>query len=229
MNESTIMDLFINPHIIPPFVSFAFLASALLIIVAIVIRASISLVPRGVQNFVEIIMEAMQNLCMENIGHEWGAFFFPLIGTIFLYILVSNFFGLIPGFFSPTANINMTASMAIPVFIIYQLWGFRVHGLHYIKHFLGPIRGWNPLVLLFMGMMFVIELISHLARPLTLSVRLFGNMIAKHLLLIVLAMIVPLFVPMAILGLGVIVSLVQAYVFALLSVLYIAGAVQEAH
>ncbi|MDA8325923.1 MAG: F0F1 ATP synthase subunit A, partial [Nitrospiraceae bacterium] len=210
MEESTIMDLFINPHVIPPFVSFAFLASAILIVLAIVIRVSMSLVPKGVQNVVETVAEAMLNLSMENIGHKWGEFFFPLISTLFLYILLCNFFGLVPGFFSPTANINMTASMAVPVFIIYQFLGFKVHGLHYIKHFLGPIR--SVMALPLMILMFAVEVISHMARPLTLSVRLFGNMIAKHIILLVLAMMVPLIVPIAILGLGVLVSIVQAFV-----------------
>ena len=186
-----------------------------------------SLVPKGVQNAMETIAEAMLNLCDENIGHKWGQFFFPLIGTIFMYILLCNFFGLIPGFFSPTANINMTASMAVPVFLIYQFFGFKVHGVGYIKHFLGPMRSLAALPL--MMLMFAIELISHFARPLTLSVRLFGNMIAKHIILIVLALMVPLFVPIAILGLGVLVSIVQAFVFTLLATLYIAGAVEEAH
>ncbi|MDA8169990.1 MAG: F0F1 ATP synthase subunit A [Nitrospiraceae bacterium] len=227
MEESTIMDLIINPHVVPTYVSFALLSSVVLIVVALIIRASMSLVPRGVQNFMEIVGEAMLNLSVDNIGHKWGEFFFPLIGTLFLYILVGNCFGLIPGFFAPTANINTTASMAVPVFLIYQFWGFKVHGLHYIKHFLGPIRSLAALPL--MMLMFVVEVISHLARPLTLSVRLFGNMIAKHLLLLVLGLLVPLVIPTAILALGVLVSVVQALVFTLLSALYIAGAVEEAH
>ena len=227
MYEATIFDLFVKQSVVPPYVSFAFLASAILIAVAITIRVSMKLVPQGVQNVVETIAEAMHSLVMDNLGHDWGEKFFPLIATLFMYILVGNFFGLIPGFFSPTANINMTASMAVPVFLATHYYGMRVHGFHYIKHFLGPIRSIFALPL--MALMFCIEVISHLARPLTLSVRLFGNMIAKHIILIVLALLAPLIIPVGILGLGVVVSTVQAFVFTLLTTLYLAGAVEEAH
>ena len=227
MHEATFFDLIVSPNVLPHYVSFAFLASAILIVTAIVIRVSMSLVPQGIQNFVEAVAEAMYKLSEENIGHEYGEFFFPLICTLFMYILLCNFFGLIPGFDSPTANINVTASLAVPVFLIYQVWGFKVHGLRYIRHFLGPIQSIYALPL--MGFMFLTEIISHLARPLTLAVRLFGNMFAKHLMLLVLALLLPLFVPDLILFLGFGISLVQAFVFTLLAAVYIAGAVQEAH
>ncbi len=227
MHEATFLDPFINPATVPHYVSFAFLASAVLIAAAIAVRVSMSLVPRGIQNTMEAVMEAMLKLSEDNIGHEWGAFFFPLICTLFMFILLCNLFGLIPGFSSPTANINVTASMAVPVFFIYQIWGFKVHGFSYIRHFLGPIQSIYALPL--MIFMFFTEVISHLARPLTLSVRLFGNMFAKHLMLLVLAVMLPLLVPDAILFLGFGISLVQAFVFTLLAAVYIAGAVQEAH
>jgi F-type H+-transporting ATPase subunit a len=140
---------------------------------------------------------------------------------------VSNLFGLIPGFESPTSNINMTASMALPVFLIYQFYGFKVHGASYIKHFLGPIR--SVAAIPFMIFMFFLELIGHFVRPVTLSVRLFGNMVAKHILLLVLGILAPAIIPVAILGLGTLISFIQAYVFMLLTTLYLAGAVEEAH
>jgi len=207
---------------LPLFVSYAILASVILFIVAFIVSRNMSLVPGRVQNFVEILAEAMLNLANETIGGHYGKTFFPLIATIFMYILISNFMGLIPGFTSPTSNINMTASMAIPVFLATHFFGFKVHGPGYIKHFMGPMPLLAPL-------MFPIEIISHLARPLTLSVRLFGNMVAKHKLLIVLGVLVPIGIPVAILGLGVLVSVVQAFVFALLTTIYLAGAVEEAH
>lgn len=220
--EALLMDIIVNPHVVPHYVSYAFLSSAILIGVALAIRGSLALVPKGLQNFVEVMIEALVNLSEENIGHHWGKYFFPLIGTIGLYILVGNFMGLIPGFYAPTSNINCTASMAVPVFLATHFYGMRVHGVKYIKHFLGPIIWLAP-------MMFVIEFIGHLVRPVTLSVRLFGNMIAKHMILFALAMIAPIIVPVAILGLGVLVSLIQAFVFVLLTSLYLAGAVEEAH
>ncbi|HTR45237.1 MAG TPA: F0F1 ATP synthase subunit A [Thermodesulfovibrionales bacterium] len=216
------MDLIVNPHVVPHYVSYAFLASLILIGVSLAIRGSLALVPKGLQNFMEVLVDALLNLAEENIGHKWGKYFFPLIGTIGLYILVCNFMGLIPGFTAPTSNINTTASMAVPVFLATHVYGIRVHGVKYIKHFLGPIVWLAP-------MMFIIEFIGHLVRPITLSVRLFGNMIAKHMILFALALLAPVIVPVAILGLGVLVSLIQAFVFVLLTALYLAGAVEEAH
>jgi F-type H+-transporting ATPase subunit a len=227
MHESALMDLIINPEVVPHYVSYAFLASIILIAVSIIIRGSIKLVPKGTQNVFEVIVEAMLNLAEENIGHHWGRTFFPLIATIFMYILLCNFMGLVPGFASPTSNLNMTASMAVPVFFATHVYGIRVHKLGYIKHFLGPMRSLAALPL--MILMFFVEVIGHLARPVTLSVRLFGNMIAKHIILIVLGILTPIIVPTAILILGVLVGLVQAFVFALLATLYLAGAVEEAH
>ncbi len=212
---------------VPSFVTYSWLAMGILVVVSLAVRKSLNLVPRGVQNFVETIVEALYNLCEETIGHHWARAHFPLIGTLGMYILLCNFMGLIPGFDSPTANINTTASCAIPVFFATHYYGLRVHGFKYINHFLGPIRSAAALPL--MIMMFFIEIIGHLARPLTLSVRLFGNMVSKHLILIVLAVLAPAIIPVAILGLGVLVSIVQAFVFVLLSCLYLAGAVEEAH
>jgi F-type H+-transporting ATPase subunit a len=135
--------------------------------------------------------------------------------------------GLVPGFASATSNVNTNAAMAIPVFLATHFYGIRVHGAHYINHFLGPMRSLAALPL--MILMFFVEFIGHIARPVTLTVRLFGNMTGKHIILIVLGIISPWIVPTAILGLGVLVSVVQAFVFALLSTLYLAGAVEHAH
>jgi F-type H+-transporting ATPase subunit a len=175
----------------------------------------------------EVISDFLLNLARSNIGHHWGDKFYPLIGTIFIYILTCNIMGLIPGFDTPTSNINMTASMAVPVFLIYQFYGVKVHGIKYLNHFLGPMRSLYALPL--MIMMFFIEIIGHLVRPITLSVRLFGNMMAKHMILIILGILAPAIIPVAILGLGVLVSVIQAFVFTLLATLYLAGAVEEAH
>lgn len=227
MEEPVLMNIIIDPHVVPPYVSYAFLASFILIGVSLAIRGSLRLVPRGTQNVIETIVEAILKLADDNIGHHWSRTVFPIIGTLFVYILLCNFMGLIPGFASPTSNINMTASMAIPVFLATHFFGLKTHGLSYMKHFFGPVRSLAALPL--MILMFFIEGIGHLARPLTLSVRLFGNMVAKHIILMVLAILAPIIVPMVILGLGVLVSVVQAFVFTLLTTLYLAGAVEEAH
>ncbi len=212
---------------VPPYVSYSWLAMGVLIGVSVAVKNKLSLIPSGLQNVMEAFCEFFLSTSNDNIGHHYGDKFYPLLGTIFLYILVSNLFGLIPGFESPTSNINMTASMAVPVFLIYQFYGFKVHGAGYIKHFLGPIR--SVVAIPFMIFMFFLELIGHFVRPVTLSVRLFGNMVAKHILLLVLAILAPAIIPVAILGLGTLISFIQAYVFMLLTTLYLAGAVEEAH
>lgn len=225
--EKLLLDIFINPHQIPHYASYAFLASIILIATALLIRSSIKLIPTGAQNFMETVIDAILNLCDENIGHHWARHFFPLIATLALFITVCNFMGLIPGFYSPTSNINTNAAMAVPIFLATHAYGIRVHGLGYLKHFVGPIRSIFALPL--MILMFVIEFIGHLVRPVTLTVRLFGNMVAKHYLLVVLGVLAPWVVPTAILLLGVLVSVIQAFVFTLLATLYLAGAVEEAH
>jgi F-type H+-transporting ATPase subunit a len=211
---------------IPPYVAFSWIAMIVIIISALMVRKSLNVVPTGIQNFVEVIAEFLLNLVDTSIGHM-GRYFFPLIATLFIYILVGNFLGLIPGFEAPTGNLNTTASLAIPVFLATHYYGIKIHKLGYIKHFVGPIR--SVVALPLMILMFFIELVGHLARPLTLSVRLFGNMMAKHMLLIILATLAPWIVPIPILVLGVLVSAVQALVFTLLTTLYLAGSVEEAH
>lgn len=212
---------------IPPYVSYSWLAMIILIGASLALRGKLSLVPSGLQNVMETFAEFSLNLSNSTIGHHWAEKFYPLIGTLLMYIALSNFMGLIPGFESPTSNINMTASMAIPVFLATHYYGIKVHGIKYLNHFLGPIRSIYALPL--MILMFFIELIGHIVRPITLSVRLFGNMIAKHMILIILGILAPAIVPVVILGLGVLVSIIQAYVFILLTCLYLAGAVEEAH
>jgi len=227
MEEVLLMDLIVNKEIIPHNVSHAFLASGLLIALALVVRGSIQLIPRGIQNFMEVMIEAIWKLVDENIGHHWSRQLFPFIMTIFIFILICNFMSLVPGFAGATANVNTNAAMAIPVFLATHFYGIRVHGVSYINHFLGPIRSLAALPL--MILMFFVEVIGHIARPLTLTVRLFGNKTGKHIILIVLGIIAPILAPAVILCLGVLVSVVQAFVFALLATLYLAGAVEHAH
>jgi F-type H+-transporting ATPase subunit a len=227
MEDVVLMDVIVNPEVIPHNVTYALLASAILIATALAVRGSIQLVPKGIQNFMEMLVDAIWKLVDENIDHHWSRQLFPFIMTIFLFILLCNFMGLVPGFSSPTSNVNTNAAMAIPVFLATHFYGIRVHGASYIKHFLGPIRSLAALPL--MILMFFVEVIGHIARPLTLTVRLFGNMTGKHIILFVLGIISPWIIPSAILGLGVLVSVVQAFVFALLATLYLAGAVEHAH
>jgi F-type H+-transporting ATPase subunit a len=211
---------------IPFYVAYSWVATIIILVVAFLATKSLSLVPGGVQNVVETIIEFFLDLAETSIGHM-GRFFFPLIATLGIYIFVCNFLGLIPGFEAATSNLNTTAALAIPVFLATHIWGIKAHGLGYIKHFVGPIRSLPALPL--MILMFIIEVIGHLARPLTLSVRLFGNMVAKHKIIVILYALVAVLVPTVILMLGVLVSVIQAFVFVLLTTLYLAGAVEEAH
>ena len=160
---------------------------------------------------------------MVDITGPEGRAFFPFIATIFLYILLCNLIGLVPGFFSPTANINTTLSLAICTFVLTHIIGIKFHGVKYIKHFFGPVWALAPLML-------VIEIIGHLARVMSLSVRLFGNIFGKEKILGILFALAGLYLaPLPILFLGILVSFIQAVVFMLLSIVYFAGAMEEAH
>ena len=194
----------------------------LMIVGGILLVRGIRLLPRKGQNFLEFIIEGLEKFMVDITGPE-GRAFFPFIATIFLYIFVCNLIGLIPGFFSPTANINTTLSMAICTFILTHIIGFKFHGVKYIKHFLGPVWALAPLML-------VIEGIGHMARVMSLSVRLFGNIFGKEKILGILFGLAGLYLaPLPILFLGLLVSLIQAVVFMLLSIVYFMVAMEEAH
>ena len=133
--------------------------------------------------------------------------------------------GLVPGFMSPTSKLNVTAGCALTVFIYYHWQGVKAQGLlKYLKHFMGPIPLLAPL-------MVPIEIISHFSRPLSLSMRLFGNIFAEELLILIMASIIPFLLPLPFMAIAIITAVVQAYVFVLLSCIYIAGAVahEEEH
>jgi F-type H+-transporting ATPase subunit a len=194
-----------------------------LIIGGFILVRRLKLVPGKGQNLVELIVGGLEDFMVEITGPE-GRTFFPYIATIFLYILFSNLIGLVPGFFSPTANLNTTLSMALCTFILTHAIGIKHHGVKYIKHFFGPI----PLLAPFM---LIIELIGHFARIMSLSIRLFGNIFGKEKVLGILFGLVgfTIVLPMPVVLLGILVSFIQALVFMLLSVVYFAGAMQEAH
>jgi F-type H+-transporting ATPase subunit a len=207
---------------IPEHVTYAWFGMAVLIGLALLVRSSLKKgAPSGAQNVMEVIFEGLNNYVEEIMGPH-GKPFFSLIGSLFLFILVGNLMGLVPGFNSPTSNINMTLALALCVFAATHIIGIAKHGFSYFKHFMGPVPWLAPL-------MIPIEVISHVARPVSLSFRLFGNMVAKHELMLVLAMLAPFFAPVPILGLGLFVAFVQAGVFTLLTMLYLAGSIEEGH
>jgi F-type H+-transporting ATPase subunit a len=207
---------------VPEHVTYAWLAMAILIGLSLAARFSLKkTAPTGFQNFFEVIVGGLENFVEEIMGPE-GKHYFTLIAGLFLFILVCNLLGLIPGFDSPTANLNTTLALALCSFTATHYIGVRRHGIGYIKHFFGPMWALAPIML-------IIEVISHLARVMSLSFRLFGNMVAKHKLLLVLALLAPYIAPVPILGLGLLVAFVQAGVFTLLTMLYLSGSIEEAH
>lgn len=179
--------------------------------------------PSYIQHLVEVAFEAVQGLMKDVVGGKHVARFTPLIGTLAIYILVCNFLGFIPWFMSPTSNLNVTASCAICVFIYYNYQGFRKHGfVGYIKHFAGPVWWLAP-------MLFGIELVSHLARPFSLSVRLFGNIFAEETLIGSLNSLFPFLASLVVMLLALLLGTIQSFIFILLSMVYLAGAVEEGH
>ncbi len=206
-----------------PYMTYTWLVMVFLFVVSKLTVGNLEMIPGGGQNFWEIVIGGMDDFFADNMGREMTDKLFPMIATFALYIAVANLIGLIPGFMSPTSSINTTLALTIIVWITHHVIGFRAHGLNYYKHFIGPMWWLIPLML-------PIELISNFARLLSLSIRLFGNIMAKETLLGILFMLAgAFFAPLPIMVLGVLVSLVQAMVFVLLTVVYIAQAQEHAH
>jgi F-type H+-transporting ATPase subunit a len=167
------------------------------------------------ETVVEVIVDFMEGILGKDARR-----YLPLIGTLFIYIFCCNLMGDVPGFSPPTANINTNLACALCVFVYYNYVGIRKRGLFkYIKHMAGPVLWLAPLML-------TIELVSHLVRPISLSVRLFGNMTGDHMVLELFSDLTPLVIPIIFLGLTIFVAFIQAFVFSLLSILYIALATQ---
>jgi F-type H+-transporting ATPase subunit a len=140
--------------------------------------------------------------------------YFPLLGASFFFILFANFLGIIPGFLPPTGNFNVPVACALVIFVMYNFYGFKENGLSYLKHFAGPVIFLAPL-------MFIIEVISHFVRPVSLSLRLFMNITGDHLILGVFTNLVHYIIPAIFIGLGIFVSFLQAFIFTVLSAIYI--------
>jgi len=205
-----------------PHVIYSWVVMAILIIAGALAAKGVSMIPSKGQNFFEVIIAGIEDFMVDITGEE-GRWLLPIIATVFIYIFTCNLIGLVPGFFPPTASLNTTASCALTVVIFTHIIGIKYHGAKYIKHFLGPVWWMIPII-------FPIELIGHLARILSLTFRLFGNMMGHELVLAILfALAGAFFAPLPIMGLGIFVALVQAFVFFLLSIMYFTGAMEHAH
>lgn len=175
----------------------------------------------SLRNILEVCVELFLGLINSVIG-ERGREFFPVLATVFFFILVSNILGLIPGFLPPTSYLTVNLGCALVIFIYYNYAGFKEHGFGYLKQFAGPVIYIAPL-------MVVIELIGHCVRPISLSLRLFGNINADHTLVGIISELVPLGAPIAFLALGLFVSFLQAFIFTMLSMVYISMAISHDH
>ncbi|MGZ4886992.1 MAG: F0F1 ATP synthase subunit A [Candidatus Aminicenantales bacterium] len=210
-------------HVFPDYVVMVILVTVLLVVVFSLASRKLTLIPSKRQSLLEMIFTLFEGLATDTIGPE-GKKYLPVIGTVGLFIFSCNLIGLVPGFMSPTSKLNVTVGCALVVFFYYHAQGVRAQGLKYFKHFLGPIPALAPL-------MIPIEIISHFSRPVSLSMRLFGNIFAEELLIVIMASIVPFLLPLPFMAVAIFTSIIQAFVFVLLACIYIAGAVahEEEH
>ncbi len=193
-----------------------------LVLLFVLLRSRLSVEsPGALQHAFEGIEGFVQGQSNEIIGHHSEPYT-PFLATLFFFILFCNLLGVIPGFESPTAVPIVPLGCALCAFVYYQAQGFKHAGIGYLKHFAGPMPALAPL-------MVPIELISHLARVLSLTIRLFANMFAGDMVTLVFFSLVPIGVPIIFLGLHIGVSLLQTYIFVLLTTVYLQGAVSEEH
>jgi F-type H+-transporting ATPase subunit a len=180
----------------------------------------LSIVPGKLQNLLEYVIEFFEGQLTDIIGPA-GKKFLPVVGTVGLFIFFCNILGLIPGLMSPTSKLNVTIGCALTVFLYYHYQGMKAQGvLKYLKQFTGPIPAMAPL-------MIPIEIISHFSRPVSLSIRLFSNIFAEDVLIVVIASIIPIFLPLPFMALSIFTAVLQAFVFVLLSCIYLASAVEH--
>jgi len=205
------------------FVVMEILVALIVIVIFALLRPRLSAEnPGKFQQSFEVIYEFLHGQTDEQLGHH-GTRYLGYFGTLFIFILFMNLLGVIPGFESPTMNPSVPLGCAVATFLYYNLVGIQANGvLKYLAHFAGPMWWMAPL-------MIPIELISHLARPLSLTIRLYANMYAGEQVTMVFLSLTYLLVPAVFMGLHVFVSLLQAYIFMLLTMMYVAGATAHEH
>ena len=184
--------------------------------------------PGALQVLLEDFIALFNSLLDDFVGPK-GRKYLPLVGSMFLLILISNLAGLIPGLMAPTSNVNVTLGCALTVWVFYHIEGIREQGIvSYVKHFL-VLPGAPGWMVAFAPIVLVIEGIAHLARALSLTIRLFGNIFAEELVILILASLVPFIVPLPMMALGLVTSTLQALIFAILTMVYLGGAVAVEH
>ena len=216
------------PHgdVIPNYLVMAMIIVAAWTILAFVARRSLSVDnPGRLQILLEDAVGAAQSMLHDYVGHK-GPRYLAIVATMFVFILTGNLMGLVPGFMAPTGNINVTLGCALTVAVYYHLQGIKEQGIvSYVKHFAAP-----PGAPIFLApIMLPIEIISHLSRVLSLSLRLFGNIFGEELVILILFSIIPFLVPLPMMFLGLITASLQAFIFVLLTTIYLGGAVATEH
>jgi len=199
------------------------LVALIMIALLLLVRSTLSVdKPGKLQHVFELIHGFISQTSEEQVGHHEGHKHVLLFETLFIFLLLANLIGIIPGFMSPTQAIYVPLGCALVAFLYYNYVGLRKHPGTYLKHFLGPIPVLAPL-------MIPIEIISHIARPLSLTIRLFANMYAGEQVTLVFLSLTYLIAPVLFMGLHVFVSVLQAYIFVLMTMIYVAGSVAEDH
>lgn len=197
--------------------------TAMIILFALgwVVRKNLSIIPNKLQSVFEMLIGGLEDFTVTNMGEE-GRKVYPVLIGLFLFIAVQNLLGLIPIFDAPTANVNTNIGMAVFVFLFYNYLGIKRWGGHYIHHFMGPMLPLAPL-------MIILEFISHLARPLSLTLRLFGNIRGEEIVLILFFLMAPLISTLPIYFLFLLAKILQAFIFYMLTMIYLKGALEPAH
>lgn len=193
------------------------LTMGIVIALAFIVTRGMKPVPGGLQSLLEMVVVYMHEQIESNIGPK-GKMIAPLVITLFMFLLISNWLGLVPGFTSPTNDLNTTLGLALMVVLLVHILGVWNNGLKHFKHFIQPYPVFLP-----------INIIEELAKPITLSFRLFGNILAGEILLIILGMLVPWVIPSGWLLFSVVVGIIQAFIFTMLSVSYLSSALKDGH
>ncbi len=219
---ASILGIHLHGDPLPAHVIMAMIATLLLMVFFKLTVKNLSLFPAKIQALLESIYLFLRSTVDDMIGHE-GRKFIPVLGTLGLFIATCNLLGLLPEMASPTANLNVPAGCAIFIFLYYHAQGVKKHGFFgYLKMFAGP-KWW--LSFLF----FPIEIISHFSRPLSLTVRLFCNIFGEDLVIIIIVSLIPFVAPLPMMAMAIFTSLLQAYIFIMLSSVYLAGAIASEH
>ncbi len=206
---------------IPIYWTMTVLVMSSILLVSFLVGRNLKVIPNGIQSFFELIFIMTEYFLKEIVGEE-GVVYLPLIASFAIFVLFSNLIGSIPGFTSPTATIDTTATLALIVFFLSHIVGIKKHGAKYIKKFLGPLIIIAPI-------MIIIEVMSALSRPFSHALRLFANIFAEEFMVTVLLLLLPWVIPAIMMYMQVFTDLMQAFVFYLLAIIYIALSLEEEH